>query len=171
MDKAKQKTKNTRTTNTKDTDTLPIIEYRRFIRHPLSIPLTCKVIKKTLDEDKVDMPGVTNNISTGGLLFSTKHPIDVGSLITIKMPFEDKVFNVKSRVVHCAKSPEAKLYNIGASFYKPYDAFKVKLIEQIYLIAEYRDLRSIQLGREVSLEEASKEWIKRYSERFKRLYW
>jgi hypothetical protein len=29
----------------------------------------------------------------------------------------------------------------------------------------------MQLGRQVSLEEASREWIKRYSERFKRMYW
>ena len=51
------------------------------------------------------------------------------------------------------------------------DAFKVKLIEQIYLIEEYRVLRSLQLGRDLSLKEASEEWIKRYSERFKKLYW
>lgn len=171
MNKTRQKVKNIRIADTKDTDALPIIEHRRFIRHPLSIPLTYKVLKKAQDTDTEGVSAITNNISIGGLLFSTKRPIEVGSLIVIKMPFEDKVFNVKSRVVHCAKSGEAKFYNIGASFYKPYDAFKVKLIEQIYLIAEYRDLRSIQLGREISLEEASKEWVKRYSERFKRLYW
>ena len=51
------------------------------------------------------------------------------------------------------------------------DALKVKLTEEIYLIAEYRDLRSIELGREISLEEASQEWVRRYSARFKKLYW
>lgn len=157
--------------STKDKETLPIIEQRRFIRHPLSIPLTCTIIKNADDQEKKGAPGLTSNISIGGLLFSSKRPVKVGSLIMIKMPFEDKIFNVKSKVVHCSKRTQAKLYDVGASFYKFNDAFKVKLIEQIYLIAEYRDLRSIQLGREVSLEEASKEWIKRYSERFKRLYW
>jgi hypothetical protein len=87
------------------------------------------------------------------------------------MPFEDKVFNVLAKVVHCNKSLDTSLYNVGVSFHRIHDAFKVKLIEQLYLISEYRDLRSIQLGREVSLEEASKEWIRRYSERFRRLYW
>jgi hypothetical protein len=45
------------------------------------------------------------------------------------------------------------------------------MIEQIYLIAGYRDMLTLQSGKEVSLEEASRKWIKRYSARFKRLYW
>lgn len=171
VDREKPRDINISAVNTRDTQALPMVEHRRFIRHPVSIPLTYKIFKKAQNADRKDVSGITNNISMGGLLFSTKQPIETGSLITIKMPFEDKVFNVKSRVVHCNKSSAANLYSVGASFYRPYDAFKVKLIEQIYLIAEYRDLRSVQLGREVSLEQASKEWVKRYSQRFRRLYW
>ena len=95
----------------------------------------------------------------------------MGSTIVVKMPFEDKIFNVKAKVVHCKKNTETKLYNIGVKFYRLNDAFKVKLIEQIYLISEYRDLISMQRGKDISLEEASKEWIKRYSDRFSKLYW
>jgi len=150
---------------------LPSAERRRFIRHPLSIPISYKVVKKIQDEQDKGTPAMTANVSMGGLLFSTKRPVKVGALIEIKLPFKDKIFNVKSKVVHCAKSQESKLYNVGSSFYRFSDAFKTKLIEQIYLIAEYRDLRSIQLGKEISLEDASREWIERYAERFKRLYW
>jgi len=160
--------------NKKNSDiiALPTDERRRFIRHPLSIPISYKIVKKTQNAIKEKgLPAVTANVSMGGLLFSTKHPVKVGSLIVIKLPFKDKIFNVQSKVVHCVKSPETKLYNVGSSFYRFTDAFKTKLVEQIYLIAEYRDLRSIQLGREISLEEASREWIERYAERFKRLYW
>jgi c-di-GMP-binding flagellar brake protein YcgR len=149
----------------------PTDERRRFIRHPLSIPISYKLIKKNQNVNEKTLPATTANVSMGGLLFSTKRPVKVGALIEIKLPFKDKVFNVKSKVVHCAKSAETKLYDVGSSFYRFNDAFKAKLIEQIYLIAEYRDLRSIQLGREISLEEASREWIERYAERFKRLYW
>jgi phosphoribosylaminoimidazole (AIR) synthetase len=155
----------------KNMDILPTTENRRFIRHPLNIPLACKVIKKASASGQEGISGTTANVSLGGLLFSAKRPLEVGALVLVKMPFKDKIFNVKSKVVHCAKSSEAKLYNVGVGFYQISDAFKAKLIEQIYLIAGYRDLRSIQLGREVSLEEASKEWIERYAERFKRLYW
>jgi len=113
----------------------------------------------------------TINISMGGLLFAAKRPVDAGSTIIVKMPFENKVFNIRAKVVRCDKNRETKLNNIGVRFYRTNDAFKVKLIEQIYLISEYRDLKSMQTGKEISLEEASREWIKRYSERFKRMYW
>jgi hypothetical protein len=107
----------------------------------------------------------------GGLLFAARRPVSKGVTILIKMPFENKLFNVKAKVVYCEKRLETKLHNIGVRFYRLKDVFKVKLIEQFYLISEFRDLMSIQLGKEVSLEEASREWIKRYSARFRRLYW
>lgn len=95
MNKQKQRNENSRIASAKNTDNLPMFEHRRFIRHPLSIPLTYKVFKKPQDMDKEFTSGVTSNISIGGLLFSTKRPVEIGSLIVIKMPFEDKVFNVK----------------------------------------------------------------------------
>lgn len=150
----------------------PIIveEQRHFIRHPLCFPLSYKVIDKVLVQHP-ETKSTTINVSIGGLLFAAKHPADIDSRILIRMPFQDKVFNVKAKVVHCNVNPETKLYNIGVCFYRMSDAFKTKLIEQLYLISEFRDMRSIQLGREISLEDASREWIKRYSKRFKRLYW
>lgn len=150
---------------------LPTIENRHFIRHPLSIPLICKVIKNLPARQEKEVPVMTANVSLGGLLFCAKRPFKVGSLIAVKMPFKDKVLNLKSKVVHCVKSPEARLYNIGISFLELNDAFRAKLVEQFYLIVEYRNLRSVQLGKEISLEEASKEWIEKYAERFKKFYW
>jgi c-di-GMP-binding flagellar brake protein YcgR len=146
---------------------------RKFIRHPLTFPLRYNILSnaKSVLSGKKEAKSTTINISIGGLLFSSRQALDKGVLIDLKMPFGDKVFKVKARVVYCAKSLDTKLYNVGVSFHRVHDAFKVKLIEQLYLISEYRDLRSVQLGREVALEEASKEWIKRYSERFRRLYW
>jgi len=155
----------------KDSESPIIIEeQRRFIRHPLCFPLSYKVLDKVLTQHK-EASSTTINVSIGGLLFAAKHPADTGSKILIQMPFQDRTFNVHAKIVHCTRNPETKLYNIGVCFYRMSDAFKTKLIEQLYLISEFRDMRSIQLGREVSLEEASREWIKRYSKRFKRLYW
>ena len=148
------------------------IEKRRFIRHPMCFPLKYKIIKKGRAAGEVkEESSTTINVSRGGLLFTGKSPVDVDSLIQIKIPFQDKVFNVKAKVVHCARSDDRNLYDIGICFQRYNDAFKVKLIEQMYLISEYRDLRSIQLGRELTLQEASQEWIKRYSKRFQKLYW
>ena len=95
----------------------------------------------------------------------------LGTVINLNLPLYEKTFHIKAKVIHINKDTETGLYRIGVSFCNYSDAFKVKLIEQIYLIEEYRVLRSLQLGREMSLGEASEEWIKRYSERFKKLYW
>jgi len=146
-------------------------ERRRFIRHPLCFPLSYKIIDRGVHNGAKESRSKTLNISLGGLMFAAKRPVEAGSTIIVKMPFENKIFNVKARVVRCDKNPETSLNNIGVRFYRTNDAFKVKLVEQIYLISEYRDLKSIQTGKEISLEEASREWIKRYSERFKRMYW
>lgn len=164
-------------------DAVPVSERRRFIRHPLCFPLTYKIIepgnRKSLSKSGkacIEPSGKGKrsrsiNIGMGGLLFAAKKPVKIGSVIMITMPFQDKVFNVRAKAVHCDKNPETNLYNIGAEFNRIGAAYKVKLVEQLYLISEFRDLRGIELGRELSLEKASKEWIDRYSARFRRLYW
>lgn len=141
-----------------------MVEYRHFIRHPLCLPLSYTVVGKSIRSQTI-------NVSLGGLLFPAKRPVDPGSKIVIKMPFETKVFNIRAQVVRCMLNPETKLYDIAVSFLRAQEAFKVKMIEQIYLIAGYRDMLRLQTGKDVSMEEASRKWIKRYSARFKRLYW
>lgn len=149
---------------------LSIVERRHFIRHPIALPLSYEILMSRTKKIKGERTKTTN-LSIGGLLFPAKYPAKPGDILAIKMPFEDKVFNVKAKVVRCSDNPQTKLYDVAVKFFRLYEAFKVKMIEQVYLISEYRDLLSLQKGKDVSLEEASREWIKRYSERFKRMYW
>jgi hypothetical protein len=142
-------------------------EKRHFIRHPVCFPLRFKLVGENIPAEH----SKTLNIGRGGLLFTAKKPVDLNKVIVLKMPFQDKVFNIRAKVVHCKKSVDGAGYNIGVCFLMVNEAFKVRLIEQMYLISEYRDLQSLHYGRELTLQEASEEWIKRYSERFKRLYW
>jgi hypothetical protein len=98
--------------------------------------------------------------------------LKTGKVIILRLPIKEKVISVRARVMHVEHDEEdLKLWNVGVAFYRYSDAFKVKLVEQIYLIDEYRSLRSVQLGRDISFEEASREWIKRYSKKFSQLYW
>ena len=146
---------------------LHIKERRHFIRHPICYPIEFEHVPK-----KVRERTKTLNVSEGGLLFLSKYPLRKNEVIILKMPLQDKVFRVRARVIHADKDSEnADLFNIGVSFYRYSDAFKVKLVEQLYLIDEYRVLRSLQLGHELSMQKASEEWIDRYSKRFARLYW
>ena len=142
-------------------------ERRRFLRHPICYPLEFEYAPK-----KICQRSHSVNISEGGLLFLSKHLLQPGKIIILKIPIQNKLFKVRAKVIHARPDVEnPKLYDIGVSFYRYSDAFKVKLIEQIYLIDEYRALRSLQLGREVEFKEASEEWIKRYSKKFDKLFW
>ena len=144
---------------------IPFKERRRFIRHPICYPLEFERAPDKIEKTK------TLNMSEGGLLFLSRYRMTIGEIIIVKLPLQSKLFKIRAKVMHVEKDEESKLFNIGVSFYRYSDAFKVKLIEQIYLIDEYRILRSVQLGKDISLKEASEEWIKRYSKRFARLYW
>ncbi|HPN73125.1 MAG TPA: PilZ domain-containing protein [Candidatus Omnitrophota bacterium] len=142
-------------------------EKRKYLRHLLVNPLEFQVDDTESEEEKTH----TVNVSEGGLMFVSRSHVEPGMKIRLNMPLYGKIFHIKARVVHTEKNRESGLYNVGVEFVTYSDAFKVKLIEQIYLIEEYRELRSLQLGREMTIQEASQEWIKRYSERFEQLYW
>jgi len=171
MKKNKPKIQDKKATKPKAKNYFTAKDRRHFIRHPLALPLVYTVIEKAKDKLPKELPAETVNVSIGGLLFPAKHAVLAGSMICLQMPFEGKIFNLKGKVVRCVKNPETRLYDIAVCFWRLREAFKAKMIEQIYLISEYRDLLSLQLGKEVSLEDASRKWVKRYSERFKRLYW
>ncbi|MDD4956646.1 MAG: PilZ domain-containing protein [Candidatus Omnitrophica bacterium] len=141
-------------------------ERRRFIRHLLVNPVEFRI-----EEDRGYEKTNTLDTSEGGLLFLSKTEVASGTTISLQMPLYDKVFKIRARVVHSTKDEESGLFRVGVVFVNFSDAFKVKLIEQIYLIEEYRVLRSLQLGRDMTLKEASEEWVKKYSERFQKLYW
>ena len=145
---------------------LQIRERRRFIRHPICYPLEFEHVRQ-----KINQKTKTLNVSEGGLLFLSKYILHKGDVIVLKLVLQNKLFKVKAKVMHVNRDEDTRLYNVGVSFYRYSDAFKVKLVEQIYLIDEYRILRSVQAGRDIPLKEASEEWIKRYSKRFARLYW
>ncbi|MFH1877444.1 MAG: PilZ domain-containing protein [Candidatus Omnitrophota bacterium] len=141
-------------------------EKRRFIRHLLVNPLEFQV-----SEEQEFMKTETVDVSEGGLMFMSKCEVPGGTFIKIQMPLYGKVFKINAKVEHVEKDDSTGLNKVGVSFLTYADAFKVKLIEQIYLIEEYRVLRSLQMGKDMTIQEASKEWIKRYSERFQKLYW
>ena len=141
-------------------------ERRKFIRHLFVNPLEYRIT-----EDEGFENSETIDISEGGLMFMVKREVSTGSRIDIQIPLYEKTFFIKAQVVHVSKDIETGLFKVGVSFCSYSDAFKAKLIEQIYLIEEYRVLRSLQLGRDISLQEASREWIELYSRKFKELYW
>ena len=103
---------------------------RRFIRHPVCIPL--EFVRE--DDKKTKEKAETVNLSLGGLLFLSRKRIAPESVIIVSLPFRDKVFKVHGKVARCDKDESSKLYHVGIEFVKISDAFKVRLVEQLHLI-------------------------------------
>lgn len=146
---------------------LSLKERRRFIRHPICYPLEFEYAPRRILERSR-----TVDVSEGGLLFLSRRQLQAGKTIILKLPLQNKLFKVRAKVVHVNQDKEnPKLYNVGVSFYRHSDAFEVKLVEQIYLMDEYRALRSLQLGRDITFKEASLEWVKKYAKKFDEMFW
>ena len=146
---------------------LSIKERRRFVRHPICYPLEFEYAKRKLWERSQ-----TVDVSQGGLLFLSRRNLQPGRIIILKLPLQNKMFRIRAKVVHVKQDKEnPKLYNVGVSFYRRSDAFGVKLVEQMYLMDEYRAMRSLELGRDVSVKQASIEWVRRYAKKFDEMFW
>jgi c-di-GMP-binding flagellar brake protein YcgR len=146
---------------------LTMKERRRFVRHPMCYPLAFEYAPRKLWERSH-----TVDVSQGGLLFLSKRQLKPGRIIILKLPLQNKLFKVRARVVHVKQDSEnPRFYDVGVSFYRRTDAFGVKLVEQIYLMDEFRAMRSLELGREVSFKEASLEWVRKYAKKFDEMFW
>jgi hypothetical protein len=145
----------------------PVAEKRYFIRHPICFPLEFQLIPKNIQGRSQLF-----NISEGGLLFSSKYFARTGEVILLQLPIQNILHKIKAVVKHVQKNKENPgFYNIGVSFCEHSDAFKVKLVEQMHAIDGYRSSRSLQLGREISIAEASEDWVKNYADKFDKLFW
>ncbi|KJJ84804.1 type IV pilus assembly PilZ [Candidatus Omnitrophus magneticus] len=144
------------------------IARRRFDKHVIASPLHYEIVD---NPSKIDLN--TFYSSEGGLLFASKHEVFPDEIIILKIPLYDKNFEIRAKVIYTAKSPEPEIdqFKVAVVFCSPSDAFRIKLVEQICLIEEYRIYRSLALTREILLQDASNEWIARYSEKFKKMYW
>ena len=67
-------------------------------------------------------------------------------------------------VVWCTQIDEN--YEIGVRFCDTRNAFRIRILEQLCHIENYRQERQKSEGRNLSREEAAQEWISRYAYNF-----
>lgn len=133
---------------------------RSFIRHPVSMPIEFRAEQ---NENKTDN---LYNVSAGGLCFFSDQALDEGTSINIKIPNLKHTFIENCTVVWCNKVK--KRYYIGVRFEDHQTAFRMRMIEQLCYIEDYRKQILASEGRELSPKEASSEWIEKYADRFPR---
>ncbi|MCH9638147.1 MAG: PilZ domain-containing protein [Betaproteobacteria bacterium] len=136
---------------------------RKFIRHPSDVHI--QVTMDWADDEYDDLNNETlNNVSLGGLSFISKQALEIRQKIKICIPVLETENTLTGSVVWCEKSNNG--YEIGLEFDDSKEIFRLRMIEQICHIEHYRkEVERIE-GRELSADEAAKEWISRYASDF-----
>lgn len=132
---------------------------RQFIRHAAGVPIE---IRTVAGRPRRRQPSI--DISEGGLSFVSDDEIPIGSTIEIRIGQVDPPFEARARVVWTRR--QAKGHCIGVQFLDADDAFRVRMVEQVCSIENYRRRVEAEEGRILSRDEAAQEWITKYAGRF-----
>lgn len=133
---------------------------RKFIRHPADVPIQV-TLDWVEDEDDETVDQTITNVSLGGLAFVSSRPLEVLQRVRVSIPILNQENHLVGNVVWCEKSGSG--YEIGIEFENSRDVFRLRMIEQICHIEHYRQEVAEREGRELSAQEAAKEWISKYA--------
>jgi hypothetical protein len=137
--------------------------FRKYIRHPADVPIQVSV--DLIGDDTDDAADQTlTNLSLGGLSFISSKPLDLLATVQVSIPILEQDSHLKGKVVWCEKTSEG--FEIGLQFEGKSDVFQLRMIEQICHIEHYRKEIKLVEGRELSSEEAAREWISKYADEF-----
>ena len=137
-------------------------EMRQYIRHPTNIPIECSIAEIPL-ESRPQM----RNVSRNGLSFTSGKCIAPGSNIHLRIPLNDVEFDVIGVVMWCHDNDEQDgQYEMGVKFTSDETEYSVRMIEQMCHIEQYRQQIQQREGRQLSSEEASKEWMEKFAADF-----
>lgn len=147
---------------------------RAYIRHPADVPIeftaaderSVEHVASLVDDDDGASPekSVAQDISLGGLSFSSKQRLQVGSLVNIKIPIVDPPFEAQAKVIWCLSRPDR--FEAGIEFTSKEDAFTARMVEQVCHIEHYRMWVQEVEGRTIDGEHAAEEWIGKFAHDF-----
>lgn len=136
---------------------------RRFIRHPSNIPIEISSCSST-DAPPSYRKSQVMDVSLGGLAFDSERPLELGTLVALRIPLVRPPFETLARVVWCRARTMG--YKIGAEFLHTDDEFRARMVEQVCYIESYKRQVSERESRRLSSEEAAMEWISKYAAQF-----
>ena len=132
---------------------------RQYIRHPANIPIEVKA----RDQETHDTHN-TVNLGAGGLAFRSDREFAQSEVVEIRISFVQPPFDVKARVAWC--KPHGNGFELGVEFLNRDDAYMTRMVEQVCHIENYRKATLHAEGRQLSSEEAAREWIGKYAAGF-----
>ena len=133
-----------------------VLVMRNFIRHPADIPI--KIIKNE-SEDCYRQP--LQDISIGGLRCRFNEPLARGAEIKIIIDLVEPVLEIPGRIIWCR--PAGASYELGIEYRGEQDVYRLRMVEQICHIEHYRNEIQFREGRNISIEEAAREWIVKFA--------
>ncbi|NOY62090.1 MAG: PilZ domain-containing protein [Gammaproteobacteria bacterium] len=135
---------------------------RRYIRHPSDIP-----IYVCLEPTEVGKPQPLNNISEGGLSFSSEVRIARNTVIKLAIILTNPPFHIQGKVSWCRARGDH--YDVGVEFADADDLFKARMVEQVCYIEHYKNEINDNGERVIDSEQAAAEWIAKYATKFPKL--
>jgi hypothetical protein len=137
---------------------------REYIRHPSSIPVQLS----RQDGDITSGINTLNNVSIGGVSCLCANPVEKGSSVKMTIECVDPDFEIKGIAVWC--KPNHELYEVGVEFIVSEDkVYHLRMVEQLCHIEHYRNEILHNEGREITGEEAAKEWIEKHADSFPKM--
>jgi hypothetical protein len=132
---------------------------RHFIRHPSDIPIEVSPV----DQGGGRPPRLVN-VGLGGLAFRSHSAFRPAHVVRVRIDCVRPAFETTARVAWCRACDGE--FELGLAFTDPDDAFRARMVEQVCYIEHYRkEVRDTE-GRELTTEEAAREWISRNASRF-----
>jgi hypothetical protein len=98
------------------------------------------------------------------LCFRSDSHIAPNQLIQISIPNGDLPFEARCLVVWCERVGNG--FDVGVKFEDKDTEFAVRLVEQACYIEEYRRNMAAKEGRQLTEEEAAREWIEKFASAF-----
>lgn len=139
-----------------------VVDTRQFLRHPLDVPLRCKIVTTAGDEN-----AGLRNISDGGAAFFSTRKYRKGQAVEMTFPVFKNCPVIRGKIVWSQPDKDTPGHHVNGIRYADARDKKVnRIIEQICHIMSYRVMQEHLTGKVLSAEEAAKEWIAKYADSF-----
>lgn len=133
---------------------------RKFFRHPVDVPIEVRLSEPGRRTQAPDLRRVLD-VSLGGIAFDFFHALESGAIVALRIPAVRPAFESAARVVWCR--PYGNGYRVGAEFLDAHDDFRIRMVEQVCQIESYRRQIRASEQRELSPDEAAREWIEKFA--------
>lgn len=128
---------------------------RRYVRHATDVPVDVR-LSQVIPHDREYL----QNISRGGLCFTSTISLTPGQSILIEIPVAKPVFKTVGVVAWCrAAVKDGDGYDVGVSFANEDPGYRRQIVDQICQIENMREAVWLREGRRLTGEEAALAWI------------